>query len=59
MKNSNYIKMALLALGLGLIWTSCSDDENYDTTPVEVKQIYLEDYKSAVPDRPVEYARLG
>ncbi len=59
MKNSNYIKLILLALTTGLMWTSCNDDDNYDSIPVEVKQIYLEDYKSVVPDRPVDFARLG
>ena len=59
MKNIRYIKLILLALIAGMSWTSCNDDDTHDTTEVEVKQIYLEDYKSLVPDRPVDFARLG
>ena len=59
MKNIRYIKLILLALIAGMSWTSCNDDDTHDTTEVEVKQIYLEDYKSVVPDRPVDFARLG
>jgi hypothetical protein len=44
-----------------LALTACSDDEEskYADTPIVIDQIYLEDYRSSVPDRPVEFARLG
>jgi hypothetical protein len=58
MKKKNYIclmYMALLAVG----FVSCNDDDDKDGKPITVKQIYLEDYDSNVPDRPVDFARLG
>ncbi|MDE6766388.1 MAG: hypothetical protein K2J52_08790 [Duncaniella sp.] len=52
--------IALFAAGM----TSCNDDDAYfeddaQNSPIKVTQIYLEDYKSSVPDRPVDFARLG
>ena len=34
------------------------DSEN-QSKPMSISQVYLEDYKSSVPDRPVDFARLG
>jgi hypothetical protein len=40
--------------------TSCDDDnEGSQSAPISVNKVYLEDYKSTVPDRQVEFARLG
>lgn len=52
--------MAMLSLG----FASCNDDdeyfeEKYQDKPIKITQVYLEDYKSSVPDRPVEFARLS
>lgn len=63
MKNLKYIWLAGLAL-LSVAFTSCNEDDEYfdkkyQSTPIKVTQIYLEDNESSVPDRPVEYARLG
>lgn len=58
MKSLKYIwLLCLTAVAVG--FASCDDDDNNESKPIEVKQIYLEDYKSAVPDRPVDFARLG
>ena len=50
--------MIICSLGL----SSCNDDDDNlkgDNSPIIISQIYLEDYKSAVPDRPIDFARLG
>lgn len=52
------------ALTVGAGFASCnSDDEYFDDknqdTPITVKKVYLEDPKSSVPDREVDFARLG
>lgn len=52
--------VTLLAAGM----CSCNDDDTYfeddaQNSPMKVTQVYLEDYKSSVPDRPVDFARLG
>ncbi|MDR2292334.1 MAG: glycan-binding surface protein [Prevotellaceae bacterium] len=40
--------------------TSCKDDDDSDlNTPMKITAVYLEDAQSSVPDRLVEYARLG
>lgn len=65
MKTIKYFALPLAALmTLGMVTTSCNDDDKYfeddaQDTPITVKQIYLEDYKSSVPDRAVDFARLG
>ena len=59
MKNLKYIGLLLLAL-TAFCFTACNDDDvNIQSAPIKVEQIYLEDYKSVVPDRPVDFARLG
>lgn len=58
MKKITYIGFVCLML-LGVCFASCSDDDDKDSKPIVVTQIYLEDYKSNVPDRPVDFARLG
>lgn len=51
-------KVSLFVFIIG--FAACeNDDSKYDSTPIQVTQIYLEDYKSNVPDRPVDFARLG
>ena len=63
MKNYKYLLFALAAAGtVGL--SSCNDsdeyfNEDYQSYPMTITKVYLEDYKSDVPDRPVEFARLG
>lgn len=34
-------------------------DDSYQSVPITVSKVFLEDYKSSVPDREVEFARLG
>lgn len=51
---------AILSMGLG----SCNDDDAYfeddaQSARMQINKVYLEDYKSSVPDREVEFARLG
>jgi len=59
MKSFKYIWLLCLTV-VAVGFASCdNDDDNYESKPIEIKQIYLEDYKSAVPDRPVDFARLG
>lgn len=63
MKQYKYIILSLAAAGtMGL--SSCNQtdeyfDEAYQSVPITVTKVYLEDYKSAVPDREVDFARLG
>ncbi|MDE5651070.1 MAG: hypothetical protein K2I35_08735, partial [Duncaniella sp.] len=63
MKNfKNYILPVVALLSLGFV--SCNDDDEYfedkyQDKPIKITQVYLEDYKSSVPDRPVEFARLS
>lgn len=52
--------MAMLSLG----FASCNDDDKYfsedsQSAPMQITQVYLEDHESSVPDRPVEFGRLG
>ena len=63
MKNSKYIWLFGL-LFVSLVFVGCNDeDEYFDTkyqaTDITINKIYLEDHKSSVPDRPVDFARLG
>lgn len=51
---------AILSMGLA----SCNDDDAYfekdaQSARMQINKVYLEDYKSSVPDREVEFARLG
>lgn len=63
MKNFKYFMLPALTLcSIGL--ASCNDDDEYfdednQSVAMSISQVYLEDYKSSVPDRPVEFARLG
>lgn len=63
MKNLKYLWIACVAL-MPAGFTSCDNDDeyfdkDYQSTPITVNKVYLEDYKSSVPDREVEFARLG
>jgi hypothetical protein len=55
-KNS-WIIVALISVAfLG----SCKEDDNDNlSTPINIKQVYLENAQSSVKDRPVDFARLG
>jgi hypothetical protein len=52
------LSVAMVAMA-GL--TSCNDDDDKgsQSAPISVNKVYLEDYKSTVPDREVDFARLG
>ena len=44
--------------------SSCNQEDTYfdsdnQSTPMSISKVYLEDYKSSVPDREVDFARLG
>ena len=57
MKSTKYIKLLCMLL-LPTVFISCNKDdeyfdEKYQSTPVTVTQVYLEDYESSVPDRPL------
>ena len=59
MKYLKYIGLLSFTL-IAICFASCTDDDvNIQSTPIKVEQIYLEDYKSVIPDRPVDFARLG
>ncbi len=60
MKNLKYICFLCIAI-VTVCLAACHDDDVTisQSAPISVKQVYLEDYKSVVPDRPVEFARLG
>ena len=48
--------LALLAFG----FIACSDDDNSQSTPMSISQVYLENVNDTVnKDRPVDFARLG
>lgn len=62
MKLYNII-LSVAALG-SLASASCNKEDVYfndenQSKPMTIIQVYLEDYKSSVPDRPVEFVRLG
>ncbi|MEE2770881.1 MAG: hypothetical protein VX712_01595, partial [Bacteroidota bacterium] len=55
-KNSwiyGFLFLSLLLLG------SCSSDDSTGSGPISVDAVYLQDVNSSVPDRQVEFARLG
>lgn len=63
MKFYKYLIYSVASVGAFGLW-SCNDDDeyfdsSYQSVPMSISQVYLEDYKSSVPDRPVEFARLG
>ena len=63
MKNLKYIWLSVVAL-LSAGFVSCNDDDEYfdgkyQDQPIVVNKVYLENYESSVPDREVEFARLG
>lgn len=63
MKNIKYMWLLCIAL-LSVAFVSCNKEdeyfnEEYQSVPIVIEQIYLEDYESSVPDRPVEFVRLG
>lgn len=63
MKSCKYLWLAAVAvMSAGMV--SCNDDDPYfdednQSTPIKITQVYLEDAESVVPDRPVEFIRLG
>lgn len=66
MKNNIYINVWGLCLLLSftlsaLTFTSCEDDNEIKETgaPLAINKVYLEDAQSSVPDRLVEFVRLG
>ncbi len=63
MRNLKYMWLLCIAL-LSVTFSSCNKEdeyfnEEYQSVPIVVDRIYLEDYESSVPDREVEFARLG
>ncbi len=63
MKNIKYMWLLCIAL-LSVAFVSCNKEdeyfkEEYQSVPIVINKIYLEDYDAAVTDRPVEFARLG
>lgn len=60
MKIARNIWLLLIVLMTVVSYTACKDDNDAsNSTPIIVSKIYLEDAQSAVPDREVEFARLG
>lgn len=63
MKSFKYIWLLCL-VSLSAAFTACNDsdeyfDGKYQSTSIVINKIYLEDHNSSVPDRLVDYARLG
>ena len=60
MKNVRYIWFIVVTL-ITACFSACHDDDVTisQSAPISVDQVYLEDYKSVVPDRAVDFARLG
>lgn len=63
MKKFRYMWLACAAL-MSVTSVSCNKedayfDAKYQNVPIVIENIYLEDYESSVPDRKVEFARLG
>lgn len=60
---AKYIYLPLMTvLTLGTV--GCNSDDEYfsedsQKAPMQITKVYLEDYESAVPDREVEFGRLG
>lgn len=59
MKKNKYRFLMGFILLLTVSFTSCKDENDFANKPISITKIYLEDYKSTVPDRPVTFARLG
>lgn len=64
MKNLKYIIYLIGILLFVVGFTSCNEDDKYfdgkyQSVPIVVDRIYLLDYESSVPERLVEFARLG
>lgn len=64
MKNFRYYLLPVVTVLAAALCSSCNDDDTYfeddaQNSQIKVTQVYLEDYKSSVPDRPVDFARLG
>lgn len=63
MKSLKFSGIACLTF-LSVFFNACNEDdeyfdEKYQSTPISITQIYLEDHESSVPDRAVDFARLG
>lgn len=58
MKTKKYILALCLAL-LSMGFTACSDNDDATSSSMIINKVYLEDVKSTVPDREVNFARLG
>lgn len=59
MKILKNIWLLCLALTTASLISCNDDDDASDSSAITVTQIYLEDASSDVPDRPVDFARLG
>lgn len=59
MKTLKYIWLFCLTLATISLVSCDDDDEASGSSAINVTQIYLEDADSDVPDRPVDFARLG
>lgn len=59
MKTLKYIWLFCLSLATVSLVSCDDDDEASGSSAITVTQIYLEDADSDVPDRPVDFARLG
>ncbi|MDO5421226.1 MAG: glycan-binding surface protein [Bacteroides sp.] len=53
------LSLLLALLLVPLTFCACDDDDNSGSSEMSISAIYLEDATSSVPDRPVEFARLG
>lgn len=60
MKIKQNIWLLLGVLLMAVSFTGCDDDdEDLNNDPIVVNTVYLQDAESTVPDRPVDFIRLG
>ena len=51
------VLLGLLICAIGFV--SCEDNNSSNNSPMKINAVYLEDAKSSVPDRKVDFARIG
>lgn len=59
LKNISGVYLAFCLLAGLAFFTSCEDDDKSDSSPITVTSIHLSDADDEVPDRTLNYVRLG
>lgn len=58
-KKYRIISLLLGVLIYSVAFTSCEDDDDSKSSAITITKVFLEDAESSVPDREVQFARLG